>query len=378
MKNYKEEKRNILTSKERKEQRRQEELKASGKKPASPSSSDNQEVLQTNPVIEPDEPSGVVGAVETGFGQTTFNRNKLWIIITAGVMALIMVLFAILIPTVIAPSMRFRDTHHAVVVFTLNTRDPVTNRRDRIEIIVYQDVVQHTSINFIHLARMGFFNDTIIFDTTGNFVRFGQFEDNTFTNFRTRNEEFIRRSVRNMPRPSYDRDETQMTQGNFTGDSPFDYRITGDTGEAGHLSTGAGVISLMHTFSGTDFKISAGNLDGGPPIADIRDNRPPHTATLNMPGRPFGHITIDTMPVVIRLAQMNTMQNSPHRFFTPPQTENGESVRIVSTNVYNIDFWGKWRTFNWNEYFSRPENAGSINMVGGSGWHAPNDPNFTR
>jgi len=371
MKNKKEPQQNTLTSAQRKELRRQELEKQTSNGAAAKT----QEPQDLPIAPKPEEQSDVIGAVETGFGQSTLSRNKLWIIITAAVAALIMILFAILIPFVIAPRLRYSHIpHHAVVEFTLNTRDPNTNARDRIAIVVYHGEVPHTSINFIHLARMGFFNDTIIFDTSHNFVRFGQYEDATFRSFRTRNEDFINRNARHMARPlayhNWNPEEHATQIRPFDGDSPFDFRITQDSNVSHLRDTNEGVVSLMTQFSSTDFQISLGSFGGIQPLVQLPTHRQPSTDTpLNLTGRPFGHVTSDTMPVVQRIAQMAQVDSAaaPHPFFRPPQ----ESVRIVSTRVYNIDFWGKWRTFSWNDYFA--ENRDDFSWVGGSSFRAPND-----
>jgi len=345
---------NTLTAKERKEQRRLAEEKQSKKSDAVATTELKSEVKKSEPE------SDVIGAVETGFGQAVMSRNKLWVIIAAGFMALIMILFAILIPTVIAPSVRFGNIPHTVVVFQLSTRE-------QIEIIVYDDAMPHTATNFVHLARMGFFNDTVIFDTSYNFVRFGQYEDTTFRNFRTRNQSFINRNVRNMTLP--DRFHGEQF---FDGDSPFDFRIN-ETPISYRVATRPGYISAMHTFSGTDFQISAGDINSDQARTSLPNNRTGQTDSLDVGGRVFGHVTPTSMEVIERIAARdNRGVSSAHPFFIPPR----EAIRIVNTRVYNLDFWGKWRTFSWDNYFQwnseLQSHASIISWVGGSSWRGPN------
>ena len=350
MKNKKEFQQNNLTAAERKEKRRLEQEKQSLR--SSVAKKDDSATFKSNAASDASQESvsDAVGAVETGFGQRELNRKKFWVIFTVGAMALIMILFAILVPFVIAPNLRFRDIEHPVIVFTLSNGD-------RIEIVVYENVMPHTASNFIHLARIGFFNDTIIFDATNGFVRFGQFEDATFNNHRTLNPDFLRRvNDITLPQEYVDRD---------TFDSPFDFRIN-ETAQPGLRANDRGRVSLIHNFSGTDFQIST-RMNA---VTLQQTSRPGANDTLDLQGRVFGHVTnssLDALDRINLLAQPHDARVSDHPFFTP----TSEIIYIRRTNWYNLDFWGKWRTFNWDEHFGRVENRAAISWHGGSGWGNP-------
>ena len=331
-----------LTAKERKNQNRADLQKADTQKQKT------NEVMQETPASEPVP----VGAVETGFGSMARTRNKLWIPIVAGVLALLMILFAVLIPTVIVPNVRFGHLNNPVVVFHLSNGE-------RIEIVVYEEAVPHAATNFLYLARIGFFNDTIIFDTTRGFVRFGQFENPEFTQFRTTNERFLR-NVRNMTTPD------TFAQG----DSPFDYRLNNVEPASAQASEGRvrdiGAVSSMHMFSGTEFQIAAIQN----PQLDLQSTRENETDVLQTPGRVIGHVTEHSLDVIARIHSAPRVVNTAHRFFTPP----AQTISIRRTSVHGTDFWGKWRTFNWDEYFNT---AGSMRVIwqGGSGWGGTRHPN---
>ena len=289
----------------------------------------------------------VVGAVETGFGHAPLTRKNLWLIILAATLAVLMVTFAILTPLVLIPNVRYGGFDNPVVVFHLSNGE-------RIEIIVFENEVPNAATNFIHLARMGFFNDTIIFDTTNGFVRFGQFEDATFTQFRTTNERFIRNNVRNMTPP----------EDWGANDSPFDFRLTNQEPASAQAfagdATSFGMVSAMHNFSGTEFQIGArqGGAQLGINSAVVGDQ------PLQTPGRVMGMLTTRSLEVVADIVSMPQMQYSRHRFFTPP----AQAITIRRTSVHAIDFWGKWRTFNWDNYFQQDGNR-LANWHGGMSNH---------
>jgi len=271
-----------------------------------------------------------------------------WIIITAVFLAAILITMGILIPTVIMRDDEWSHIPNPVVVFTLNTGE-------QIEIIVWERELPHAATNFLHLARIGFFNDTILFDTTHNFVRFGQFEDNTFRNFRTANQRFLN-GLRSRDMPTLPDTHANHATQNW---SPFDYRIAQDTeSTATEVHNGIqrrnrfnerGFVSNIFNMSGTEFQIAT-RYDA---IVQQQSNRPATvTGTRDMRGRFIGEVTGDSLYVLDRIVGLE-QEMTEHPFFNPP-VENGGNIYIRSTRIHNLSFWGKWRTFNWDRYFIGP------------------------
>ena len=361
--NKKLQKEKALTSNERKELRRHQEEKNI------PDIASNYEA-DAPPVIAVDDGNDdSIGDIVISGDQAAFiakkgsSKRTLWIIITASILAALLIAFAIIFPVVILPRRRFSHIPNPVVVFTLNTGE-------RIELTIFENELPNGATNFIHLARIGFFNNTIIFDNTNAFVRFGQVEDATFRNFRTTNETFLGRlNTNQLPRLS-DANLNHPTQ-NW---SPFDYRVTAQHNRPFNNPNRAherGFLSLMHTMSGVDFQISTA-ANAHSTIQSISTGPSPSTKPLT--GYVIGEVTtVQSLAVLDRIAALER-RPSPHHFFRPPREDNGELIYIRRTHIYNLDFWGKWRNFNWNNYFQPYGETARVGWVYGAGWQTMRFP----
>lgn len=386
-----------LTSNERKELRRleleKEESKAAKKNGAAASGDNSSTELQSSDTAAFSD----VAAIETtseasGDDTATFSADAssaavaeqpkrklpLWAIITAGILALAILIMGILTPTVIVPARRFSNINNPVVVFRLSTGDDI-------EIIVFEEEVPHAATNFLHLARIGFFNDTIIFDTNEQFVRFGQFENDTFRAHRTTNQSFLNRLSDNNA-PTLGVAEAVITDANRQNFSIFDYRVNIDNASTAipfrPRTTTAGYISNMHTLSGVDFQIATVNDRRTIVYNNIPQGTSPRDArnSIDLTGHVFGRVTEDSMQTLHRITALTqqTAEQSAHPFFNPPIAEGGGSVYIRRTRVYNVSAFGHWRNFNWDSYFMATPQLVTWPAAGGGGFSQVRDLRFVR
>jgi len=350
------EKQKNLTSKERKELRRKELEVQESKKPI-----EKNDEVNFDDSIETQDLSLVstaeVGAVDLGTSANSFTRSRILFIIFSGLLAIALILTAIFVPISVA------NRRYAHILNPQGERAPVVSfilsNGERVSIVVYDHIAPHTATNFIYLARIGFFNGTIIFDTSNNFVRFGQFEDDTFRNFRTTNSDFLARNN------TIEILANNVTIEQFQVNNIFDFSIISEPATNNALrETDRGIVSSMHNFSGVDFQISTNNNA----TLILNDNRPGSTATFVPQGIPFGRLTGESLAVVDAIVAAPQNQTSRHFFFSPPI----ETIYIANTRVYNLDFWGKWRTFNWSTYFT--QNSIAIQWRGATSWRRARCP----
>jgi len=327
---------------EQEKAKREEEARMAKAKEAASASSIKEEQKAEDKLVP-----ARVGLVETGAGGVLVERKNVWILLTAAILSVILIAFAVLIPTVIYPHARFSaifNRGNSVAVLHLSTGD-------QIEIEVFESIAPRASTNFLHLASIGFFDNVIVFDNSG-WLRFGQYENVEFTEFRTQNDEFIE-SVRNITNTSENRRNR-----------PFDYRLHEDNtpeyrgmvgGDAGNFARNFGYISLIQTLSGVDFQIAG---EGNPATHLVNRSPTAQFPSQNMQGFPFGRVL--TAPqgrsaseeALSRITDnTQTPQNfDAHPIFVPPQ--NTIYIRRVRIYRSHYSFWNKWRTFNWDNFFN--------------------------
>ena len=365
MKKKKIEQQKSLTAKERKELRRAND-------PSYDKSVKKDEVILDNDAefeVDVDDEALVADEpVKKGFKAFFKKDNALFVAIASvgAFFAVALIIIGSMFYPVFYPLIRYRDIDNPVAVIRLSTGE-------RIELVILEDQVPNASTMFIYLARIGFFDGVIIHDTTNNYVRFGQHTNpdalNSFQYMRSRDTSFTNR-IEDITPPE-----------NAMGSSKFDFRMQ-DSRE-NHDSNNAaathvnkfdqeGWISLVYSLSGVDFQINAvtGSQHTIPPI-----NPGPQAQTKNLLARPFGH-TFDerSTEVVQRIAKLPKIEDAArHNFWRMPNNNpdphtqsNIQAIRIRDIRIHNLDYWGKWRTFNWDNYFQPADAIHRVNWHGGN------------
>ena len=187
--------------------------------------------------------------------------------------------------------------------------------------------------NFIYLANIGYFDGTIIYDASEDFVRFGGWQADGLHRGDS-NTAFTDKIT--LPVASDDKNYNS---------NKFGYRLKEDTAHSGQKDD-IGVLSFAYNRSATEFQISAKSnpshaFDGGQweiaPFGMVADSK-----SLNN---------------IIALSQLDTHGSySPtgHSFKAPAI---GESlITITSVKVYK-KYKAKWSNFSFIEYYKNGSTA---------------------
>jgi len=346
----KNDKKTSLTSKERKAQRRAGAESSQsicvceqcGKKLAVPAGKilDCPECgtpVSNIPEIVPELESIQPGVVDPPVGRLAFSRKNIYWIIAAVCMAAVLITFAVLTPVVFMPMYEYRDVDNPVAVIELSNGGSV-------KLEIFEKEVPDLATNFLYLARKGFFNGTIIFDTTNQYVRFGQieeFESGGTMKLRSQNTKFT------------DAVKDMTVHKDYPARSKFDYRMNrgkvDDPAKRADSSNvqRAGYLSLCYNISGTEFQICTSNN------AQLEvDRRGPVSSRKTMNGYVLGvcigaspEESLKTVKGIAAMEQLDDYTVNP--WWNPPK----ETVTIKNIKLYKMDYWGKWRTFHWDNDF---------------------------
>ncbi|MCL2798027.1 MAG: peptidylprolyl isomerase [Firmicutes bacterium] len=312
------------------------------------------------------------GVVEASGGNIALSRRNVYLIIIAAVLAAVLITFAILIPTVFMRNARYAAYDNSVAVIHLSTGD-------KIELEIFEKEVPLAATNFLYLARNGFFDGVIVFDTTNKYVRFGQYEDVSFETgtHRATNTVFTDK-LTDITIPS-----GSTTQANG---SKLAYRIGKDFTSADpnspklvDQSAVRGFLSQTYSISGVDFQFCTASNEQ----QNVLNRKPGDTrATRNMTGYAFGRcINQSSLEALDKIAAMEQMQKpgeyAVHKFWNPPQyakdpKKNSDVLTAVTIKKVEIvkwhDHWNKWRNFNWDDYFNK--NAEGAIGSGKATWYS--------
>ncbi|MCL2062727.1 MAG: peptidylprolyl isomerase [Firmicutes bacterium] len=306
----------------------------------------NKDYVQINAAQSTETPAEgeIAGAISLG-GEKVFTQKKKLILLVSIALSIILIVMAVLLPIVFSPMYRYRNINNPVAVMELSNGDVI-------ELEIFERQLPYTASNFIYLARKGFFDGTIIFDTTVGAMRFGQYE--SYSTYRSRNETFLQRITDiTVPGTAHNNNkfDYRLNQENMGHGSPFQYH-----------DREFGRISLAVHHSGTEFQITGkrpnvASLDA--PIKDTSRNVTP----LNMAGQAFGRLlNPQSEAVVEKIVNMPQFEND-HPFWSGPNP----TITIKRVRLHNLDLRGKWRNFNWDEFFQPAGQSAKIYWAGGAG-----------
>ena len=192
------------------------------------------------------------------------------------------------------------------------------------------------STNFIYLAEEGYFDGTVIFDNSGNWVRFGGWmADGTHRG--DDDQEFLAKYT--------DRESQDFNYNK----NKFGYRLRKDSTPKTGYDT-KGVLSFCYDRSATEFQIATSN-----------------TVSLTVDGdnggewkvSPFAMATGDTLEKLEKLALLDADDGTQfnHAYFRAPLEKN-KLITVKSVKVRR-KYEPKWADFDFMEYYKTGEDANS-------------------
>lgn len=250
-------------------------------------------------------------------------RKRMFIGIALLVAAVLVITSLILAFTVI-PNTIYSHIDNPVAVIYLDNGDTI-------EFEIFETEVPDQATNFLYLCKIGFFDDTIIFDTTSEYVRFGQYE--SYDSYKSENIEFLATVDDIVP--------------SYSGADIFDYRMKNS--DSSSTSTGyidksseVGYLSLCEDISGTEFQICTSKNEQQ--VINAKDGS---SDQLDMSGYSLGQcLNEQSRTVCEKIAAMEVNVDNGHNYWTGP----AETIKITKVKLYNMDS-EKWDDFNWTEYF---------------------------
>ena len=198
---------------------------------------------------------------------------------------------------------------------------------------IFESTCPVAATNFLYLAKIGYFNDTIIFDSQNNWVRFGGFESTASSSHRSKNTEFCDK-ITDVPKDT-------------DGDT-FSYRLKKDTSsDASNLTSQAGVLSFLYNDTATEFQVAA--IDGA------QTNVPGTSLYKSMTavGRALDDETMENIKAIAALSRLESSSGeyTRHSYWRPPLASSDPVtlIKIKSVKLYNLAS-SKWKNFNFEKY----------------------------
>ncbi len=289
-----------LTKKERKARQEMQKEKAGV------ISQSEKTVVESESVL-PEENSAI------GEEQAAKTERKTVLVITAVILAaVILITTAILLPILFTTVYRYRDINNPVARMELSNGMVL-------EYEIFEDTCPIAASNFIFLARIGYFDNTIIFDSQNNWVRFGGYE--TETAHRSANKTF-----------------TDTVEGiNKYPNSKFGYRLKADTSSEAKMYDQKGILAFLYNDTATEFQVAA--IDGAQLTVQGTYSKEYRVTAC---GRAFE----ESMPYIEEIAAMARNEQSQHSTWKAPQP----TITIKKVKLYNLDR-KKWKHFGFDDYF---------------------------
>lgn len=240
-------------------------------------------------------------------------ERKTVLIITAVILAaVILITTAILLPILFTTVYRYRDVQNPVARMELSNGMVL-------EYEIFEDTCPIAASNFIFLARIGYFDNTIIFDSQNSWVRFGGYE--TETVHRSTNKAFADtvEGIEKYP------------------NSKFGYRLKADTSADAKMYDQKGILAFLYNDTATEFQVAA--IDGAQLTVQGTYSKEYRVTAC---GRAFE----ESMPYIEEIAAMKRNEQSPHSTWKAPQP----TITIKKVKLYNLNR-KKWKHFGFDDYF---------------------------
>lgn len=266
-----------------------------------------------DPVVEPIvETEGDAAVAQAGI-----DRKAVIIIAAVVLAAVLLITAAIVIPVLFTTVYRYRNVNNPVARMELSNGMVL-------EYEIFEDTCPAAATNFIFLANIGYFDNTIIFDNQNNWVRFGGWE--TETKHRSTNTAFTD-TVEGMDR--YPK-------------SKFGYRLKADTSAEAKMYNQRGILAFLYSDSATEFQVAA--VDGAQLTIPTSSSNREYKVTAC--GRAFE----ESMEYIEQIAAMQQNPDSANPTWKAPYP----TLTIKKVKIYNLnrkENRKKWNDFHFDTYF---------------------------
>lgn len=263
----------------------------------------------------PPEPIDPCAPAE-GEAEVAVNRinKKTVVVVTAVILAAVILITAAILIPILVIKYRYHDVNNPVARMELSNGMVI-------EYELFEDTCPIAASNFIFLARIGYFNGTIIFDIQNNWMRFGGYE--TEVKHRSTNKEFTDKVQTSEKYPK----------------SKFGYRLKADTSADAKTYNQKGVLAFMYNDSATEFQIAS--VDGAQTTIQTPNSNKDYRITAC--GRVLNE---ESMENVETITGMEKNVNSASTIWKPP----AQTITIKRIKIYNLDR-KKWKNFAFDDYF---------------------------
>lgn len=259
------------------------------------------------------------------------DSKTLWISVSAIVLALVLILTAVILLVIVPQNSKYPRV-------TFDLVDSNNNRIGSITMVVYEDEAPIAATNFLFLAKIGFFNDTIIYDVQSErqFMRFGAYEGYGTNQTKYKNADFIAeidQKIFNVVNADPDFAHTSAAQSN-----KFGYRLKKDKNAGTRYGDEAYMVSFRNS-EAADFVINT--------LASNRDFKV-NGSDISTYLVPFGKFEDEkSQEIIDSIMQMekNLHTGLSDVVGTTPQ------VKISKTTLSNMNK-KKWKNFEFITYMS--------------------------
>lgn len=252
-------------------------------------------------------------------------RNRILLGCLICVLAAALIALAVILP-ILAARNKYSYVKNPVAVIELD--NGMTMRYE-----IFEDSCPVAATNFLFLAKVGYFDGTIIFDSQNSWVRFGGFTGTASKAHRMNDEEFC----------------AKVSGLNERGTPPskFKYRLKQDTSkDATGLLGQKGVLTFLRQDTATEFQVAA--------IDNAQTDVPGTSSYRNMTavGRALDDETLANIAAITALNRL-TKDESEHSVWRAPYIgeDTGKLIRIKKVKLYNMSK-SKWKHFNFETYMS--------------------------
>lgn len=298
-------------------------------------------------------------SIETGNNEvgvvvsSTKSRKKLFAII-AICLGVILITLGIVLPLFVFNN-PYKSFSNPVAVINLSDG----SRKMKVEVEIFEREAPIAATNFLFLAQIGFFDDTIIFDTQNDFVRFGGYE--SYTSHRKDNKSFYNKIK-----------EKQISA--ETGKNKFGYALEPDSsarkGDNSFLKENyeysAGYLSFINNttydyndmagHASSNFQFCSADSTIGAKVLEVNDKENPSTdKARKLTASPFGKVINDSsLNILKEIASYDKITEDSDeykatKYWVGPQKQ----VKITNVKIYNMQNKSKWKNFNFNSFFAK-------------------------
>lgn len=222
-----------LTSKERKQMRLAEEEKARAK---ANKSDEKPDVAETE----------ITENGEAAVAKQYITKKQMWIMITCIILALVIILTAVLM-LVLIPKFAENSKYPRATITLDDGR--------QLNMVIWEEECPIAATNFIFLAKIGFFDGTIIYDVqpNRNFMRFGAYKGYGKNDSRYEDADFIN----GIPQSKFNVVNVDPTYKNQAQSNKFGYRLKKDISNDRNRFGEQYVVSF-NNYNAADFVINLG------------------------------------------------------------------------------------------------------------------------